>query len=275
MSDETRAFDMALDIEAPPEDVWTALTEAGELTRWFPLSAAVTPGAGGTMRWAWDEAWPWTFRIDAWEPARRLRLLHQGYQPFDADGQPIAGAPGAQSPVAVEFTLEGDGGRTHLRLVHSGFGRGEEWDDEFEGISHGWPFELRSLRHYLRHHRGRDRQYAWGRVTTPLPPEAAWTRLTSADGFAISPPQLRPGAPYEVRAASGDRFAGTAELFAPPFEMAGTVPALDDGVFRLATYRAAGKTGITVWVAKWGGGSLALADVATNTQQVLDRLFAV
>lgn len=274
MSDDTRAFDMALEIEATPEDVWTALTEAGELVRWFPLSASVTPGVGGAMRWAWDEAWPWTFRIDAWEPPRRLRLLHQGYQPFDAEGQPLLGTPAASAPVAVEFTLDGDGGRTRVRLVHSGFGRGEEWDDEFEGISHGWPFELRSLRHYLRHHRGRDRQFAWGRVTTLLPPEATWSRLTSAQGFALTPAQLRPGAPYEMQAASGERFAGTTELFVPPFEMAGTVPALDDGVFRLATYRAAGKTGITVWLATWGGVRHALGDFATNAQQVLDRLFA-
>ena len=273
-SDDTRAFDMALEIEASPEDVWKALTDAGELARWFPLSASVTPGAGGSMRWAWDEAWPWTFRIDAWEPGRRLRLLHQGYQPFDAEGRPLAGASPAAAPVAVEFTLEGDAGRTHLRLVHSGFGRGEEWDDEFEGISHGWPFELRSLRHYLRHHRGRDRRYAWARATTLLPPEAAWTRLTSAEGFTLHPPQLRPGAPYEVRAASGERLAGTTELFGPPFEMAGTVPGLDNGVFRLATYQAGGKTGITVWLATWDGVSQALADFAINAQQVLDRLFA-
>src|SRR4029453_6519441 len=106
-------------------------------------------------------------------------------------------------PVAVEFTLEGDQGRTHLRLVHSGFGPGEEWDDEFEGISHGWPFELRSLRHYLRHHRGRDRHFAWGRATTPLPPEAAWTRLTSAEGVAPTPSPPPPGAPSETRAAAG------------------------------------------------------------------------
>jgi uncharacterized protein YndB with AHSA1/START domain len=273
MSGSTRAFEMALDIEAAPDDVWTALTEAGELVRWFPLSASVTPGAGGAMRWAWDEAWPWTFRVDAWEPGRRLRLLHEGYRPFDAAGQPVGDAPAA-GPVAVEFTLEAGGGGTRLRLVHSGFGRGAEWDDEFDGISHGWPFELCSLRHYLRHHRGRDRQFVWARATTALEPAAAWARLTSAEGFALSPARPQPGAPCEVRAASGERFSGTAELFAPPHEMAGTVSALDDGIFRLATYRAAGKSGITVWLATWGGVNAVVSGFATNAQQVLDRLFA-
>jgi uncharacterized protein YndB with AHSA1/START domain len=270
---DTRAFEMALDIDASPEDVWTALTDAGELVRWFPLNATVTPGPGGSVRWAWDEAWPWTFRIDAWEPGRRLRLVHESYRPFDAEGKPLPESAESATQVAVEFTLEGARGHTRLRLVHSGFGPGAEWDEEFEGISHGWPFELRSLRHYLKHHRGRQRQFVWARATTVLPPAQAWARLTSAEGFALRPAQLAVGSPYEVTSASGERLAGTVELFEPPHEMAGTVPALDEAVFRLATYRSAGKTGITVWVAKWGAPHPTIAQLGTNAQQVLDRLF--
>jgi uncharacterized protein YndB with AHSA1/START domain len=33
MSDATRSVDVSLEIEAPPEAVWRALTEAQELTR--------------------------------------------------------------------------------------------------------------------------------------------------------------------------------------------------------------------------------------------------
>jgi len=55
----TRAFQMSLEIDASPEDVWRALTEAGELVRWFPVEARVTPGAGGTMAWSWGEGWDW------------------------------------------------------------------------------------------------------------------------------------------------------------------------------------------------------------------------
>jgi uncharacterized protein YndB with AHSA1/START domain len=36
----TRTFTMALDIDASPEDVWRALTDAGELVRWFPCRRA-------------------------------------------------------------------------------------------------------------------------------------------------------------------------------------------------------------------------------------------
>jgi uncharacterized protein YndB with AHSA1/START domain len=38
---------MSIDINATPENVWRALTGAGELMRWFPLQARVTPGTGG------------------------------------------------------------------------------------------------------------------------------------------------------------------------------------------------------------------------------------
>ena len=50
---KTRSFSMSIDINATPEDVWRALTDAGELMRWFPLQARVTPGKGGSVFWGW------------------------------------------------------------------------------------------------------------------------------------------------------------------------------------------------------------------------------
>lgn len=60
-----RTFSMSLDVSATPEDVWRALTDAGELVRWFPLQARVTPGKGGTVFWGWDEHWAWESDTDA------------------------------------------------------------------------------------------------------------------------------------------------------------------------------------------------------------------
>ena len=53
MTDQRRAFDFSLDLDATPDEVWRTLTEAEELVRWFPLEARVTPGRGGTMFWSW------------------------------------------------------------------------------------------------------------------------------------------------------------------------------------------------------------------------------
>jgi len=109
-SDQQRAFEFTLDIEASPDEVWRALTDAEELMRWFPLEAEVTPGAGGAMRWSWEEHFDWPTRIDAWEPGRRLRLVQDDYRPA-ADVEPAR--------VVMEFTLETRAGKTRLRLVRA------------------------------------------------------------------------------------------------------------------------------------------------------------
>ena len=88
----------------------------------------------------------------------------------------------------MEFTLETHEGKTRLRLVHSGFGHGGAWDAEIEGISEGWQAELRSLRHYLRRHRGRDRKAGRALVATTLPRETAWAPLLGPAATGLTPP---------------------------------------------------------------------------------------
>ena len=46
VAEQTRAFRMSLDLDASPDEVWRALTEAEELVRWFPPDARVTPDVG-------------------------------------------------------------------------------------------------------------------------------------------------------------------------------------------------------------------------------------
>src|SRR5262245_9631840 len=146
----SRTFTMSIDIAATPEEVWKALTDAGELVRWFPLQARVTPGQGGTMFWGWDRQFAWESQIDTWERGKR-RPLVENRPAFDVKGDPLPEPP---QRLAMEFTLETHAGRTLLRLVHSGFAQGASWDDELESISAGWQFELRALRHYLERHKG-------------------------------------------------------------------------------------------------------------------------
>lgn len=275
MTEKRRAFDMSLDIEASPEDVWRALTEAEELMRWFPLEARVTPGQGGSMLWSWGEAWDWETRIDAWEPGRLLRLVQDAARPADAEGRPLPEGRVEPARIAVEFTLETRGGKTRLRLVHSGFGPGAEWDNELDSISEGWQSELRSLRHYLQRHHGRDRHVGRAWLTTTAPRDAAWVKLVGPGGFTISPVTLEAGRPYEVTGPAGDRFSGTVELYLPRQTLVGTVRELDDGLFRLATYRDAdGKTGLWVWAASYTGDAERMRAFGKVAQEALERLFA-
>ena len=45
---DPRKIERAITIEVPVDAVWKALTDAAELTRWFPLRVSVSPGAGAS-----------------------------------------------------------------------------------------------------------------------------------------------------------------------------------------------------------------------------------
>lgn len=271
ITERSRAFDMTLDIDASPAEVWRALTEAEELVRWFPLQAAVTMGpgeqpAGGTMAWTWPAEQPWVHRIDEWEPLKRLRLVQP---PRAGESRPErAGA----APVALEFTLDTHEGGTRLRMVHSGFGFGGSWDDEFDGIKSGWQYELRSLRHYLERHRGRPRQFGLARAHTALPLPAAWARLVSAEGFGLHTSSDTGGA-FTVEAATSDRFSGSNSLLLAD-EFAGAIPALHDALLRLAVHKERGGTGLMVGLSSYAPEDADAVDgFITRATTLLRRLF--
>lgn len=273
MTEKKRAFEMSLDIDASARDVWRALTEAEELMRWFPLAARVTPGKGGSVLWSWGEGWDWETRIDAWEPGRRLRLVQEDARPFDAEGRPLPEGEAQAVTIALEFTLEERGKKTRLRLVHSGFGRGAAWDNELDSISEGWQTELRSLRHYLQRHRGRSRHMGRAWITTAATRDAAWTKLAGPDAFRVSPAEPKTGESYHVASPTGERLSGTIELYLPRQALMGTVRELDDGLFRLATWRdAQGKTGVWVSLATYGEDAEPAREFGRGAQEVLERL---
>ena len=78
----SRAVVREVFVAAPPDVVWKALTDARELTQWFPLEARVTPGVGGSIWISWGEGASGEAPITAWEPGRRfewtetLSLIH-------------------------------------------------------------------------------------------------------------------------------------------------------------------------------------------------------
>jgi uncharacterized protein YndB with AHSA1/START domain len=274
VAEPTRAFRMSLDIDAPVDQVWRALTEAEELVRWFSTEAQVKPGKGGSMLWSWGYGEDWETRIDAWEPGRLLRLVQEDARPYDAQGRQLPVGEVEPARIAMEFTLETHQGKTRLRLVHSGFGHGAAWDAEIDGISEGWQAELRSLRHYLQRHRGRDRNAGRALVSTAASREAAWSRLLGPGGFMVTPAELREGDRYEVVTPGGQRFSGTVELHLPGVTLAGTVRELGDGWFRLLAWKdARGSTGVWAWLASYSDDAVPVHQFREQSQAALERLF--
>ena len=242
----TRSHEHELTIDAPPEAVWRAITEAQELVNWFPLDARTEPGPQGSITYTWAPDMVGACRILAWDPPRHLRTSWMEPAASGATADP------AVRQVAVDWFIEGRGGRTVLRLVHSGFGPGAEWDTEFDGTRRGWDYELRSLKHYLERHRGRTRRAFWLRHPVELAPSDVWGKLARGgfvrEGLSAG---LAPGSRYRATLASGEAVEGTVLIHEPP-DFAGTVDGFNNGLFRLGYDICAGGPEATVWLSAWG-----------------------
>jgi uncharacterized protein YndB with AHSA1/START domain len=127
-------IDRQVDLRAPIERVWRALTEEHELARWLPRSAelAAESGADGWLDWA--DLGRYAIRIETFEPPRRLvwRWAREAETSLE-DAQ----------TTMVEWTLEPLGADwTRLVLRESGF----TVPEHHRGNSEGWDGELAELR---------------------------------------------------------------------------------------------------------------------------------
>lgn len=270
MTTETRktlqpVLENEIEIAAPVEAVWKAISDGDELARWWPLRAKVTPGAGGVIAFSWSpEGWDGEATIDIWEPGSRLKSS------WDA---------GAVS-VASEFIIEARTGSTVLKVVSSGFGDQASWDHLYECMRVGWEFELRGLRHYLENHAGEDRQVAWAQGSAPagMGGEEIWRRLMGSEGFgfAQAPETLAAGERYSCRSALGDAFEGVAQRVEKPHSFVGTREGQDGGLLRIETGPWSGPDKgwvIWLWLSMYGTTQERAGEIAAKWQRRLEELF--
>jgi uncharacterized protein YndB with AHSA1/START domain len=130
-----RQHETSIEIDAPIEEVWKAITDATAMARWFAPKMTVEPGVGGFVIADWGQGIEWKTTIEIWERNRRLRLVETrdhfiGASPVAETFEPCR--------LIQDYYLDSTGGKTVLRLVHSGFGSGENWDIEYEGTRGGW-----------------------------------------------------------------------------------------------------------------------------------------
>jgi uncharacterized protein YndB with AHSA1/START domain len=266
----TRTVEDEIEIAAPVEAVWRALTEAEELARWFPTEAQVTPGVGGEIRLVWGDMFAWDQHIHIWEPGEHLRTTYV-MSPSDADpeAEPLE--------IAIDFHLEAKAGGTVLRVVHSGFGSDAPWDKEYHGVMRGWRYELQSLQHYLERHPGLARRVAWVTQAIKAPTEVAWDAILSADGFLPEGElaALRPGQRYSFRTATGDVFRGVVKTIAPPYEFSGTVENLGDALFRIGVEHFTKGEGLVaiLWLATYGLSQVQVDELEARFRTLLEGLF--
>ena len=238
--EKERCFEMEIDFRQDPETIWRSLTEAEELVRWFPTVAKVEPGKGGSLLLSWDqEDCEFDTRIDIWEPGQRLRLVETKTR--------------MESPteLAMDFQISGRNGGTTLRLVHSGFGRRADWDDELTGVSRGWAYELRVLRHYLNHHAGQDRHMVMLFQPTQKSGRAAFEQVFGPRGLAFEGGvfALPEGEAYRLAADSDEVYEGRVMVNNPPLDWAGVVTGSAPGILR---YHLEGDSAVLA-LSAWGG----------------------
>jgi len=109
-------------LEHPPERVWRALTDPGELAVWLVAAAELEPRLDGavTLRWVGDASA--TGRIVAWQPPEEL-----AYTWDEGEGESL-----------VRFSLTADGDGTRVVLTHEGI-------DSLSGFGAGWHAHLDML----------------------------------------------------------------------------------------------------------------------------------
>lgn len=244
----SRTVDKTVTIDAPPDVVWRALTEAEELKRWFPVDARVTPGTGGTIWLSWGGGMEAEAPITRWEAGRHLQWTE------------------ARGPVkiAVDFHLEAKGGTTVVRLVQSGFGDGPDWDDEFHMVDGGWSYFMQHLRWYLEKHRGVPRAVTVFREGVAMTQLEALQRLLgpaglSTDGSLLS---AATGAPYVATTSAGDRISGTVIAAKHETGQVGlTISELREAVLFLEMEPAPEGVRAAMWLSTYGLDAAQLSDV--------------
>ena len=240
----TRSAEGTVTIEASPDRVWQALTDARELERWFPLEARVEPGEDGRIWMSWRNEFAGDMKILVWEPPHHLRTswsFGEGEHPAQI----------------TDYMIEAEGESTVVRVVTSGFPQDSSWDGWVEGTNRGWAFELRSLKHYLERHDGESRHVVYLRRRVPLSPADAWARL--ADGELGR--WLDAGESFDRRPAS---------------QYAAIVSDPADAMFRVSVEPAApgaNEPEVVLFMSAWGNQEQRLGEIGREWARQLENVF--
>jgi len=251
-----RSIEKTIEIDAPIESVWRALTEAEELKRWFPLDARVEPGVGGSIWMSWGVTCEGTAQIEVWEPNRHLGYVEPSTPP---------------RRVAVDYYLEARGGKTILRLVHAGFEMKEGWDDEYETVNSGWASFLKGLKHYLEHHAGTPRRLVWARVDGFADRESVWKQLLR-EGLKAQE-TLKEGDRYRFQTDGGLLFEGTVEVYRPPIHFAGSVENLQNSFLFLEMEPGKDQYRPAIWLSTYGLPNETSEELESRLRDFLGELF--
>ena len=133
-----------INISAPVERVWAAITEAGSIARWFGQAAVLDEVAvGATGVFSFEGYGDFPVRIEELDPPRMI-----AYRWGAGDANSIDPLDPASSTV-FRFTLDTVDGGMRLTVLEWGFGTLNNPAAAMEGNRGGWDSELDELVAYL------------------------------------------------------------------------------------------------------------------------------
>ena len=141
MTGENHKYENSIKVQAAPQSVFEALTDAGQLQRWFLSRAETDPRPGGSF------AFDWEFADAAQNGQQRGSFLD--VVPGKKVSYTWQARPAPEPATTVMFSLEPDGSGTLVRLAHTGFGTGEAGQAARDQHSGPWDFYLSNLKSYL------------------------------------------------------------------------------------------------------------------------------
>lgn len=133
----TPDIEKTMQLAAAPERVWRAITEADEITAWFPQTIKWDRQIGSEGWFGWDNHGRYAVRIERFEPPSFM-----SWRWARKPDKPLA----ETDTTLVEWTLtpRADGGTT-LHLKESGF----KTEEARQGNDSGWDSELGEMLNYL------------------------------------------------------------------------------------------------------------------------------
>lgn len=226
-----RNIELSVEVPGTVEEVWNAIATGPGITSWY-VPTELDEHEGGAVSQHFGDMGTVAGRVLVWDAPHRV--VFEG---------------GAETgrPLAFEWTVEAASGDTcTVRLVNSGFGAGEDWDAEFDGMSSGWLLFLENLRLHLTHFRAQRATAAIPVAMLQGPNARAWSTACAAFGLTD---RLAAGVAVQLEVSDSVTWPGVVERVLESPAARGCVVRLHDP--RATGFLAAEGNGDEVAVSGW------------------------
>ena len=189
---DDRKIELEIEVPGTPEEVWRAIATGPGISSWYvPHVVEEREGGAASASFGPGPEMQVQGRVAAWDPPRRVV--------FDG-GEGVGG-------YAFEWLVEArDQGSCVVRLVNSGFGTGDDWDDQYDAMTEGWKLFLFNLKLHLEHFKGQTATASLPMTMWAEGPGGAWATLVPALGL---PESMAVGDKVAVTAPDAPPLAGT------------------------------------------------------------------